>query len=59
MQVYICTKFHVNILDAIEVRTQVSFKIQRGIVRKTCGHGVTVLFLCTSSDVDLHLYKVA
>ena len=58
---YICTKFHENILDCIKVveRTNVSFE-----KKQSKGHdsvknvvGVMVLFLCTTPDGGLYLYK--
>ena len=59
MLLYILIKFHENILDGIKVieRTRFSNKeFQRALFRKNEG-GVTVLFLCTSSNGGLYLYK--
>ena len=61
--VYICTKFHENILDGIKV----SYRADKIFIGKNSkGHnsmknvdGFTVLFLCTSSDDDFYLYKVS
>ena len=52
MVVYICTKFHENILNGIKVRADMIFigKISKG--RNS-------IFLCTSSDDGLYLYKVS
>ena len=61
MVVYICTKFHENILDGIKFieRTRFSQEIfQRGYSINNVG-GVTVLVLCTLSDGRLHLYIVS
>ena len=59
--VYICTKFHENILVGIIVIEQTQFsqeKFRRGIFHKNVD-GVTVLVLCTSSDGGLYLYKIS
>ena len=61
MLLYIFITFHENILDGIKVieRTRISNKeFQRALIRKNEG-GVMVLFLCTSSDGGLYLYKVS
>ena len=60
--VYICAKFHENILDGISYRANMSF-----IKKNSKGHnsvkanvgGVTVLILCTLSDSGLFLYKLS
>ena len=61
MMLYICIKFHENILDGIKVieRTQFS-KEKNSKVHDSVKNvdGVTVLFLCTLSDGSLYLYKV-
>ena len=52
MVVYICTKFHENILDGFKIIEQTLFsweKFQRGIIPKN----MEVLVLCTSSDDGL------
>ena len=62
MKVYICTKFHENILDGIKVNTADMIfigKISKGHNSVKNVGGVTVLFCCTSSDGGLYLYKVS
>ena len=62
MMVYICTKFHENILHGIKVikRTRIqSEKFQRAIILLKNVGGVSVLVLCTSSDDGLYLYQVS
>ena len=62
MMVYICTKFHENILKGIKVIERTIFsgkKFQRDIIPKKNSGGVTVLILCTSSDSGLYLCKVS
>ena len=61
MVVYICTKFHINILDSIKVKERTVF-----IRKNSKGHnsvknvgGVSILSLCTSSDDGLYLYQVS
>ena len=61
LYLYICIKFHENILDGIKVieRTQFSNeKISKVHNSVKNVDGVTVLFLCTLSDGSLYLYKV-
>ena len=62
MVLYICTKFHENILDDIKVPEQRRFpleKFQRGIISQKIVDGVTVLFLCKLSDTSLFFYPVS
>ena len=62
MTLNICTKFYENILDDIKVIEWTRFsseKFQRGIIPSKNVGGVKVLFLCTSSDDNLYLYKVS
>ena len=61
MMVYICTKFHENILEGIKVIEQTQFSKEKNLK----GHnsvknvvGVMVLVLCTSSESGLYLSKV-
>ena len=61
MAVYICTKFHENILDAVKsYRTDTIFigSISKGHNSVKC-RWTYVLVLCTSSDGDSNLYKVS
>ena len=61
MVVYICTKFHENILNRIKVIVPTRFsytKISKGNNSLKNVGGVMVLFLCTSSDGGLYLNKV-
>ena len=44
MMVYICTKFHENILDGYRANTIYIAKISKG--HNSVENGVTVLFLC-------------
>ena len=60
--VYICTKFHENILDgvkAIEQDTIPIGKISKGHNSVKNIGGVTVLVFCTLSDDGLYLYKIS
>ena len=53
MVIFICTKFHKNILDGIKVIEWARFsyeKFKKGHKSVKNVGGVTVLFLCTSSD---------
>ena len=62
MVTYICAKFHENILDGIEVKERTPFlyeKFQRAIITQKNVGGVKVLFLCTSNDSGLYLYKLS
>ena len=65
MMVYICTKFHENILNGISVMEQTQRVNGRRDKTTFKGNsvenvdGVTVLFLCTSSDGGLYFYKVS
>ena len=62
MMVYICTKFHENILQGIEVIEQTQFskeKFQKGHNSVKNIGGVRVLVLCTPSDGGLYLYIVS
>ena len=61
MMVYICTKFHENILDRIKVieLTRFSKEISKGHNSVKNEGGVTVVFLCTSSDGGLYVNKVS
>ena len=71
MMVYICTKYHENILDSMEVIERCPLyyfhTVENIFIAKTSkGHnsvkdvdGVTVLFLCTWSDDGLYFYKVS
>ena len=62
MVVYICTKFHENVLDGIKsYRVDMIFigKISKGHNSVKNVGRVTVLFLCTASDSGLYLYKVS
>ena len=62
IMVYICTKFHENILEGIKVVEQTQFSkenISKGHNSIKNVGGVTVLVLCTSPDGDLYLYKVS
>ena len=58
--VYICTKFHENILDGISYRAETILKgkTSKGNNSMKKGDGVTVIFLCTSSNGGLYLNKV-
>ena len=61
MVIYICTKFHENILNGIKVieRTRFSIaKISKGHNSVKNVGGVMVLFLCTSSNNGLYLNRV-
>ena len=62
MLLYICAKFHDNILDGIKVG-QVdkisSRKISKGHNSANILDGVTVFILYTSSDIGLLLYLVS
>ena len=61
MMVYICTRFHENILEGIKVIEYTIFiaKISKGHNSlKTVG-GVMVLFLCKWFDGGLYLNKVS
>ena len=62
MTLNICTKFHENVLDGIKVieRTQFSYD-KMSTVHNSIKHvsGVKALFLYTSSDSGLYLYKVS
>ena len=60
--VHICTKFHENIPRGIKVIEQTQFvyeKISKGHNSVKKVDGVTILFLCTSSDGGLYLYQVS
>ena len=46
MMVYICTKFHENILDSYRANTIYTAKISKGHNSVENVVGVTVLFLC-------------
>ena len=62
MMVYICKKFHENILHGIKVIERTRFqseKFQRAIYSVKNVGGVSVLVLCTLSDDDLYLYQVS
>ena len=62
MMVYICTKYHENILDGMKVIEQDTIfiaKISKGHNSVKNVDGVTVLFLCISSDGGLYFYKVS
>ena len=53
MMIYICTKFHENILEGLKVIEQTRFsfsKISKGHNSVKIVGGVTVLVLCISSD---------
>ena len=59
MMVYICTKFHENILDGSKERTNFHGKnFKGGNSVKNVG-GVMFFFLCTLSDGGLYFYKVS
>ena len=61
MMVYICTKFHENILHDISYRVDTIFigKISKGhYFLKNVG-GIMVLVLCILSEDGLYLYKVS
>ena len=60
--IYICTKFHENILDGKKsYRADTVFigKISKGHNSAKNVGGVMVFILCTSSDSGLYLYKVS
>ena len=58
MVVYICTKFHENILNGIKVNTDFHVgKISKEHNSINIGR-VMILFLCTLSDGGVYLYKV-
>ena len=62
MTLNICTKFHKNILDGIKVIEWTRFFIHKiseehNSVKNV--DGVSILFLCTSSDGGLFLYKLS
>ena len=57
--IYICTKFHENILEGIQVMELTQFQISKGHNSVKNVGGVTVLFLCTSSDGGLYLYNIS
>ena len=62
MVIYICTKFHENILDGIKVIERTHFseeKIRRGHNSVKMKMELCCFFLCTSSDGSLYLYKVS
>ena len=61
MTLNICTKFLENILDCITVIewTQFGIKISKGLNSVKNVGGVTVLYLCTSPDGGLYLYKLS
>ena len=58
--VYICTKFHENILDSIKLKSGNDFhsKISKGYNSVKDVGRVTILFFCTLSDGSLYFYKV-
>ena len=61
MMVYICTKFHENILDSIKVieRKRFSYqKISKGHNSIKNVGGVTVLFLCTLSGDFMKTFRM-
>ena len=63
MMVYICSKFHENILDGIQVIKRTRFPKKKNLSNghnsvKNVG-GLSVLVLCTSSDDGLYLYQVS
>ena len=60
MKLYICTKFHENVLYCINYRVDMNFIRKHSMgdndnSAKTVG-GVLVLVLCTLSDSGLYLY---
>ena len=56
---YICTKFHENILDGINVIEQIFIRnISKGHNFTKIVGGVSFLVLCTLSDTSLFLYPV-
>ena len=60
MGIYICTKFHENILDGIKVIARTWFSKEKSLNGQNSIKnvvGVTVLILSTSSDSGLYLYK--
>ena len=62
MLLYICTKFHENIHDSIQVIAQTRFslgKIQMGHNFTKNVSGVTVLVFRTLSDTSLFFYPVS
>ena len=62
MMVYICTKYHENILEGIKVIEQTQFSKEKNSKGQNSVNnigGVTVLVLCTPSDGGLYLYKVS
>ena len=62
MVVYICTKFHENILNGINVLERTRYlkeKISKGNNSVKNVGGGRVLVLCTLSDNGLYLYKVS
>ena len=59
MMVYICTKFHENILDGYRANTIYTAKISKGHNSVENVVGVTVLFLCKLSHGGLYFYKVS
>ena len=59
MMVYICTKFHENILDGYRANTIYIAKISKGHNSVENVVGVTVLFLCKKSHGGLYFYKVS
>ena len=61
MLLYICTKFHENILDGVGYRADKSFirKISKGHNFTKIVGGVTVLVLCKLSDISLFFYPVS
>ena len=58
MVVYICTKFHENILHGNQVIEWTLFPSKGHNSVKIVG-GVLILVLCTSSDDGLYLYQVS
>ena len=61
MMVYICTKFHENILDGIKVIADTIFigKILKGHNSLKNVGEVRILLLCMSTDDGFYLYKVS
>ena len=61
MMVYICTKFHENILNGNSYGAETIFigKIPKGHNSVKNVGGGSVLVLCTSSDDGLYLYQIS
>ena len=61
IMVYICTKFHENILHGIKLieRTRLSYQKFTGGNNSIKNVGGVRVLLCTSSDDGLYLYKIS